>query len=45
MKKEGKFEIDYDEFSYLVKACTPPKPICRTRFWKKLIDEYFYQMN
>lgn len=43
MKEE--FTINFDELAFLVEACIPPKPIARTMFWKKVIDEYFHQFN
>jgi hypothetical protein len=37
----SKFEIDFFEFSFLVEACIPPRPIARTMFFEKVIDEYY----
>jgi hypothetical protein len=39
------FTIDFFEFSFLVEACIPPRPIARGHFWGKLIDFYYNQMN
>jgi hypothetical protein len=41
----GWFTIDFFEFAVLVEACIPPKPIARTSFWKKVINEYFHEMT
>jgi len=42
---ETKFQIDFTEFAFLVEACIPPKPIARSMFWHKVIDEYYFQMT
>lgn len=43
--QENTFLIDFEEFAFLVEACIPPKPIARTQFWKKVINNYYHQMN
>jgi len=42
MKK--RFEIDFFEFSFLVEACIPPRPIARSMFWDKVIDVYYHEL-
>lgn len=42
---ENKFEIDFFELSFLVEASIPPKPIARTHFWYRLIDEIYYELS
>lgn len=39
------FKIDFFEFSFLVEACIPPRPIARTMFWKDVINTYYHQMT
>ena len=41
----SKFEIDFDEFCFLVEACIPPAPIARTMFWRAVIDKYYYVLT
>ena len=36
-----RFNIDFFEFSFLVTACIPPRPIARTMFWQKVVDKYY----
>ena len=38
-------EIDFFEFSFLVEACIPPKPIARGYFWKKVIDKHYHELK
>jgi hypothetical protein len=45
MKKKPRFEIDFFEFSFLVEACIPPRPIARAMFWQKAIDVYYYELT
>lgn len=40
--KECRFDIDFIEFSFLVEACIPPRPIARTMFWYDVIDKYYH---
>ena len=42
---EKKFEIDFFEYSFLLEACIPPKPIARTMVWKKSIDEDYDKLT
>lgn len=42
---ERKFKIDFFEFSFLVEACIPPRPIARSMFWDDVIDIYFFEMT
>jgi len=37
----NKFEIDFYEFSFLVEACIPPRPIARTMFFQSVSDKYY----
>lgn len=41
----ARFEIDFFEFSFLVEACIPKRPIARTMFWHNVIDKYFHEMT
>lgn len=43
--KKNRFKIDFFEFSFLVEACIPPNPIARNMFWKRVIDEHYYEMK
>jgi len=43
--KETKFNIDFFEFSVLVEACIPPRPIARSMFWTSVIDKYYHIMT
>ena len=43
--KENRFDIDFIEFSFLVEACIPPRPIARTMFWYNVIDKYYYVLT
>lgn len=50
MKKNKKtdncrFPIDFFEFSFLVEACIPPKPIARSMFWDSVINKHYYSMT
>lgn len=40
-KKENRFNIDFFEFSFLVEACIPPRPIARSMFWDNVINKYY----
>ena len=42
---DKKFKIDFFEFSFLVEACIPPRPIARSMFWDEVINEYYHQMT
>jgi hypothetical protein len=39
------FTIDFFELCFLAEACIPPRPIARTMFWEKLINEHYYSMT
>lgn len=39
------FKIDFFELMFLAEACIPERPIARSMFWKKMIDEYYHQMT
>jgi hypothetical protein len=39
------FNIDFFEFSFLVEACIPPRPIARSSFWDSVIDKHFHKMT
>ena len=38
-------DIDFFEFSFLVEACIPPRPIARTMFWQDVIDKYYHRLS
>jgi len=37
----SRFNIDFFEFSFLVEACIPPRPIARTMFWDDVINKHY----
>jgi hypothetical protein len=37
----SRFNIDFFEFSFLVEACIPPRPIARAMFWDDVIDVHY----
>jgi hypothetical protein len=39
------FNIDFFEFSFLIEACIPPRPIARSMFWDSVINRYYHQMT
>jgi len=46
MKKAvNRFNIDFFEFSFLVEACIPPRPIARAMFWQEVIDKYYHVLT
>lgn len=45
MAKKRRFEIDFFEFSFLVEACIPERPIARTMFWHNVIDKYYHELT
>lgn len=45
MEKDCRFAIDFFEFSFLVEACIPPRPIARAMFWIEVIDKYYNVMT
>ena len=38
-------DIDFFEFSFLVEACIPPRPIARAMFWQDVIDKYYHRLS
>lgn len=42
---KNRFNIDFFEFAFLVEACVPKKPIARTMFFHRVIDEYYYVLT
>lgn len=42
---ESRFPIDFFEFSFLVEACIPPRPIARAMFWQDLINKHYHTMT
>jgi hypothetical protein len=45
MKNKPRFNISFFEFSFLVEACIPPRPIARACFWGDVIDKYYYVLT
>jgi len=46
MKKAvNRFDIDFFEFSFLVEACVPPRPIARAMFWQEVINKYYHVLT
>lgn len=43
--KQNRFDIDFIEFSFLVCATIPPRPIARTMFWHRVIDQYYHSLT
>lgn len=43
--KEKTFAIDFFEFSFLVEACIPPRPIARAMFWEKVINIHYHKLS
>jgi len=42
---KNRFDIDFFEFSFLVEACIPPRPIARAIFWDRVINEYYHLLT
>ena len=42
---ENRFDIDFFEFSFLVEACIPPRPIARSMFWDRVINVYYHRLT
>jgi hypothetical protein len=42
---QSRFNIDFFEFSFLVEACIPPRPIARAMFWNDVISKYYYVLT
>lgn len=40
-KQQPRFDIDFFEFSFLVEACIPPRPIARAMFWDDVVWKYY----
>lgn len=38
----NRFNIDFFEFSFLVEACIPPRPIARAMFWDDVINKHYH---
>ncbi len=43
--KNCRFPIDFFEFSFLVEACVPPRPIARAMFWDDVINVHYHTMT
>ena len=41
----NRFNIDFFEFSFLVEACIPPRPIARAMFWDDVINKYYHVLT
>jgi hypothetical protein len=41
----NRFNIDFFEFSFLVEACIPPRPIARMTFWFDVCDKYYHVLT
>lgn len=41
----SRFPIDFFEFSFLVEACIPPRPIARSVFWEDVINKYYHVLT
>ena len=40
-----RFPIDFFEFSFLVEACIPPRPIARAMFWHDVINKHYHTLT
>jgi hypothetical protein len=40
-----KFSIDFFELAFLAEACIPPRPIARSMFWDRLINEIYDELS
>lgn len=40
-----RFHIDFFEFSFLVEACVPPRPIARSMFWHDVINKHYHTLS
>lgn len=38
-------DIDFFEYSFLVEACIPPRPIARTMFWLAAAKKYHKHLS
>ena len=41
----NRFNIDFFEFSFLVEACIPPRPIARAMFWDDVINKHYHTLT
>lgn len=41
----NRFNIDFFEFSFLVEACIPPRPISRAMFWHDVINKHYHVLT
>lgn len=41
----NRFNIDFFEFSFLVEACIPPRPIARAMFWDNVINKHYHVLT
>lgn len=41
----SRFTIDFFEFSFLVEACIPPRPIARSMFWDDVINKHYHTLT
>lgn len=42
---KNRFNIDFFEFSFLVEACIPPRPIARAMFWDDVINKHHNELT
>jgi hypothetical protein len=42
---ENRFNIDFFEFTFLVEACIPPRPIARSLFWDSVCNHYYHVLT
>jgi hypothetical protein len=40
-----RFPIDFFEFSFLVEACIPPRPIARSMYWHDVINTHYHTLT
>ena len=45
MTRDKRFNIDFFEFSFLVEACIPPRPIARSMFWDEVINVHYHNLT
>ena len=41
----NRFDIHFFEFSFLVEACIPPRPIARAMFWDDVINKHYHSLT
>ena len=44
-KEKFKLTIDFFEYSFLLEACIPPRPIARNMFWKDSINKHYFMLS